>query len=99
MSVLYLIVLIGGVFLSVFLFFPRSDHSLTVAAINRGQDEDFFSSANRLHWDHMPLTYRYDNCADTFDGKIVGDIENALDFISNRTDDKVLFEEGDGDVI
>lgn len=56
---------------------------------------DLFSHTNELHWSHMPITYNYDECITTFNGKMKKDIENALAFISDRTDNAITFKKID----
>lgn len=52
---------------------------------------DRFATSD-LHWDHMPITYNVDSCADTFEGKLAKDIDKALFFITSRTEGAVSFE-------
>ncbi|MEK6881821.1 MAG: hypothetical protein AABY22_19540, partial [Nanoarchaeota archaeon] len=40
----------------------------------------------------MPLTYTTENCETHFNGKYLEDINNALKYIENKTDEKVTFK-------
>ena len=54
--------------------------------------EDQFPNTSEMHWSHMPLTYTTKNCDSFFRGKYFGDIENALKYIENKTDNVVKFK-------
>ena len=45
------------------------------------------------HWSHMPLTWDASNCIETFQGKMYKDIIEAMNFIENRTNKIITFEQ------
>lgn len=55
-------------------------------------DPDSFDGAEEHHWDHMPITYKYPTCLETFDGRIALDIESAVYYFSKKTDFLITFE-------
>ncbi len=98
-SIIYLvigIITMVGLFLH---FFPiNSEMDIVIEEIEEIFNEevyfeDQFPNTNEFHWDHMPITYDIDSCRKTFGGRMMKDIENSFIFISNRTDNVILFEE------
>jgi|SRR3989344_41006 len=60
---------------------------------------DEFSNSVEVHWDHMPLTYSMnDACKTRMNGAFEKDIGDAVDFIEDRTDEVITFEESEDEV-
>ncbi len=67
-------------------------------------ENDVFSHTKELHWNHMPLTYNYDEECEfklmlqngshikMRDEEIIGQIERGLDFITKRTNSAITFK-------
>lgn len=60
---------------------------------SNGRIDDFSESAKGdKHWDHMPLTYNYGSCDNTFEGRLADDIDEAYNFIEQRTEGFISFQ-------
>lgn len=66
------------------------------------QDTSNFSATGKLHWDHMPVTYRINDMSDCTESEVPSKIREALLIIKNNTDRFVYFQEiksNDSDII
>lgn len=85
------IVLVSAVIVTAFLVVAMGTY-LAGNAIVESASLDPFSDSDQYHWDHMPITYNSDSCQGVFDGRMSEDIENALGFIEQRTNNSIRFE-------
>jgi len=64
------------------------------------EETDMFSHNIKLHWDHMPLTYRFSTVIETYcSDKRKGYINKAFELITNSTNGTVSFVEGSNEDI
>ncbi len=78
------------------LIIPSDNNYNSLSSLDFLTTKDEFSNTYQIHYDHMPVTYNYnEECANYFNGKYPDQIKRALDYITNKTDQAITFEKTD----
>ena len=103
----YLATLVLALFVIAIIFLFKAEITGFVVADEKSDDStldevsDSFSDNDKLHWNHMPLSYNYNQeCAEHFYGRYPEEIAKALNYITEKTNGSARFvkTEGDADI-